>query len=41
VRRDNCQLVRNVVETVLDRILVHRDEQAAIAYVKVWSSVVC
>ena len=35
VRRDNCQLVRNVVETVLDHILVHRDEQAAIAYVKV------
>jgi DNA polymerase delta subunit 1 len=34
VRRDNCGLVRSVVATVLEMILVKRDEKAAAAYVK-------
>ncbi|KAI8471465.1 MAG: DNA polymerase delta subunit one [Monoraphidium minutum] len=34
VRRDNCGLVRQVVATCLDKILIERDEQAAVAYVK-------
>eukprot|EP00877_Chromochloris_zofingiensis_P014350 jgi/Chrzof1/9169/Cz03g38160.t1 len=34
VRRDNCELVRNVVATCLDKILIDRDEQAAVEYVK-------
>lgn len=34
MRRDNCELVRNVVATCLDKILIDRDEQAAVEYVK-------
>eukprot|EP00887_Chlorella_sp_A99_P006196 scaffold3.g6196.t1 len=34
VRRDNCLLVRNVVTTCLEKILVGRDPDAAAAYVK-------
>ena len=34
VRRDNCLLVRQVVETCLQKILLERDVPGAIAYVK-------
>ncbi|KAL4883407.1 DNA polymerase family B-domain-containing protein [Aspergillus karnatakaensis] len=34
VRRDNCLLVQNVIETVLQKILIDRDEEAAQEYVK-------
>ncbi|KAG1677462.1 hypothetical protein FOA52_001918 [Chlamydomonas sp. UWO 241] len=34
VRRDNCLLVKNVVTTCLERILVGRDVQGAVGYVK-------
>ncbi|KAL5355852.1 DNA polymerase family B-domain-containing protein [Aspergillus floccosus] len=34
VRRDNCLLVQNVIETVLHRILIDRDIDAAQEYVK-------
>ncbi|OJJ65178.1 hypothetical protein ASPSYDRAFT_169431 [Aspergillus sydowii CBS 593.65] len=34
VRRDNCLLVQNVIETVLHKILIDRDEEAAQEYVK-------
>ncbi|KAF3908632.1 hypothetical protein AA313_de0202699 [Arthrobotrys entomopaga] len=34
VRRDNCRLVQTVIETVLKKILIDRDENAAEAYVK-------
>ena len=34
VRRDNCLLVRQVIETVLEKILKERDEQGAIKYVQ-------
>ncbi|KIY91987.1 DNA polymerase delta subunit 1 [Monoraphidium neglectum] len=34
VRRDNCGLVRQVVATCLDKILIDRDEGAAVSYVK-------
>lgn len=34
VRRDNCELVRNMVATCLDKILIERDEAGAIEYVK-------
>ncbi|GIL73849.1 hypothetical protein Vretimale_5040 [Volvox reticuliferus] len=34
VRRDNCLLVRNVVTTCLERILIGKDVQGAVAYVK-------
>jgi DNA polymerase delta subunit 1 len=34
VRRDNCLLVRQVIETVLEKILKERDEQGAIEYVQ-------
>lgn len=34
VRRDNCLLVRNVVSTCLDKILVERDVRGAEHYVK-------
>lgn len=34
VRRDNCLLVRQVVETCLQKILVQRDVPGAVAYVK-------
>ena len=34
VRRDNCLLVRNVVTTCLDKLLVGRDPAGATAYVK-------
>ncbi|KAI9663443.1 MAG: DNA-directed DNA polymerase delta [Trizodia sp. TS-e1964] len=34
VRRDNCRLVQNVIETVLRKILIDQDVQAAQDYVK-------
>ena len=34
VRRDNCLLVRNVVTTCLERILINKDVAAAQAYVR-------
>ncbi len=34
VRRDNCQLVRTVIGTSLNKILMNRDVPGAIAYVK-------
>ena len=34
VRRDNCQLVRDVIQTSLNKILIDRDTNAAITYVK-------
>lgn len=34
VRRDNCLLVRNVVSTCLDMILIGRDPRGAVDYVK-------
>ncbi|KXZ48802.1 hypothetical protein GPECTOR_25g386 [Gonium pectorale] len=34
VRRDNCLLVRNVVTTCLERILIGKDVQGAVSYVK-------
>lgn len=34
VRRDNCALVRQVVDTVLRMILVERSKEGAIEYVK-------
>ena len=34
VRRDNCLLVRNVITTCLDKILINRDPQGAVTYVK-------
>jgi len=34
VRRDNCELVRKMVATSLDKILIERDEAGAVEYVK-------
>lgn len=34
VRRDNCQLVRTVVSTCLEMILINEDEEGAKAYVR-------
>ena len=34
VRRDNCLLVRNVVTTCLEMILIKRDEEGAKAFVR-------
>lgn len=34
VRRDNCALVRDVIQTSLDKILIERDVDGATAYVK-------
>lgn len=34
VRRDNCRLVQNAIETVLKKILIDRDTEAAQTYVK-------
>ena len=34
MRRDNCMLVRNVVTTCLEMILIQRDEEGAKAYVR-------
>ena len=34
VRRDNCQLVRDVIQTSLNKIIIDRDTTGAIAYVK-------
>lgn len=34
VRRDNCALVREVIQTSLDKILIEQDVQGAIDYVK-------
>jgi DNA polymerase delta subunit 1 len=42
VRRDNCMLVRKVVETCLHKILIERDVNGAIAHSKeVISQVSC
>ncbi|KAK3277695.1 DNA polymerase delta catalytic subunit [Cymbomonas tetramitiformis] len=34
VRRDNCRLVKDMVTTVLERIMLHRDTRSAVEYVK-------
>ena len=34
VRRDNCLLVKNLVTTCLEMILINRDEKAAKEFVK-------
>jgi DNA polymerase delta subunit 1 len=34
VRRDNCRLVKNVIDTCLDQFLIERNVEAAITYVK-------
>ena len=34
VRRDNCALVREVIQTSLDTILIKQDVEGAINYVK-------
>ena len=34
VRRDNCLLVRNIVTTVLEMILIERDEKKAQDFVR-------
>jgi hypothetical protein len=34
VRRDNCLLVRNVVTTCLEKILIGRDVEGAVQFVK-------
>ena len=34
MRRDNCELVRTLVATVLDKILIDKDEVGAVEYVK-------
>ncbi|KAL6070419.1 DNA polymerase delta catalytic subunit, variant 2 [Balamuthia mandrillaris] len=34
IRRDNCPLVKNVIQTSLDKILIDRDLQGAVDYVK-------
>ena len=34
VRRDNCALVRDVIQTSLNKILIDRKVEGAIAYVK-------
>lgn len=34
VRRDNCLLVRNIVTTILEMILIERDEKKAKEYVR-------
>ncbi len=34
VRRDNCLLVRNVVSTCLEKILMEKDEEGAKQYVR-------
>lgn len=34
VRRDNCLLVRNIVTTVLEMILIERDDKKAKEYVR-------
>lgn len=34
VRRDNCLLVKNVVNECLQKILIERDTQGAVQYVK-------
>lgn len=34
MRRDNCLLVRNVVTTCLEKILIERNVSAAVEYVK-------
>ena len=34
VRRDNCQLVKDVVDTSLRAILIHKSPETAIAFVK-------
>ena len=34
MRRDNCLLVRQVIETVLQKILISRDVPGAVDYVK-------
>jgi DNA polymerase delta subunit 1 len=34
VRRDNCLMVRQVIEACLEKILIHRDPKGAVSYVK-------
>ena len=34
MRRDNCLLVRNIVTTVLEMILIQRDDKGAKEYVR-------
>ena len=34
VRRDNCALVRDVIQTSLNKILIQQDVDGAIGYVK-------
>jgi hypothetical protein len=38
VRRDNCALVKDVIETCLQKILIERSVQGAIEYVSILSS---
>ena len=35
VRRDNCLLVKNVVTTSLEKMLIEKDVDGAVSYVKV------
>ncbi len=35
MRRDNCLLVKNVVTTSLEKMLIEKDVDGAVAYVKV------
>lgn len=42
VRRDNCQLVSLVLNTVLEKLLIDRDDRAAVSYAKkVISELLC
>jgi hypothetical protein len=41
VRRDNCLLVKNLVTTCLERILIDRDVNGAVEYVKVGCNEMC
>ena len=34
VRRDNCLLVKDVITTSLEMMLIHKDVDGAVAYVK-------
>jgi DNA polymerase delta subunit 1 len=34
VRRDNCELVKDVVQTSLNRLLIDRDKDGAVDYCK-------
>ena len=41
VRRDNCRLVQNVIETILRKILIDRDVQGAQEYVSIHRNAMC